>query len=234
MPKLPPTPDYILKDARKYLIQDRGDMADWLAKDARDGLRLFLNTLENFIEQEEKREVATLEKYAKPDDGEFWSQHYPYQWQQIIGSQLRNSFIVSLISLCEFHIGVLCRDVVTLTNAKITHEDLKGGFFVRARKFLETFAVFTSPSQVDWERISDLYVLRNSIVHNAALVDSGRNSDRLQAFIERTPGISNPSAGVLEIQKEFCAYALERVENFMDLLHNQYVGLCTRLESNEG
>lgn len=232
MQKLPAVPAYIAANARNSLLRDKGEMSHWLVKDNLEELHLFLGSLEGFIEQEEKREVAALEKYARDNDGEFWAEHYPYQWQQIIGSQLRKSFVVSLMSLAEFHLGILCRDVATITEAKITHEDLKGSMFTRARKFLEHFAGFVSPSQSDWERISDLYALRNSIVHNAALVDIDKNSSRLEAFMQRAPGISIPSAGMLEMKKEFCVFALDRVEAFIEALHQQYVGLCVRIESN--
>ena len=228
MPKLPLVPDYIATVARSYMLQDKGAIACSLFIDSRDELGLFLKTLEGFIEKEEQKEVVALEKLAKPDDGEFWALHYPYQWQQIIGSQLRKSFLVSLISMCEFHIGLLCGDVATLTNARITHEDLKGGIFVRARKFLETFAAFAEPSQDEWEVINDLYILRNSIVHNDALVDSDRKASRLETFIKRAPGISIPSAGMLEIGKVFCVYALDSIDTFMASLHQQYVDLCVR------
>jgi hypothetical protein len=205
-------------------------MAHWLVKGNLDELRMFLGTLETFIEQEESQEIAALEKHAAGSDGEFWARHYPYQWQQIIGSQLRKSFVVSLISLAEFHLGLLCRDVATLTQAKITHEDIKGSMFTRARKFLETFAAFTSPIGSEWEMIGDVCALRNSIVHNAALVDLDKNTQRLEAFMQRAPGISIPSAGMLELQKEFCDFALNGVETFIENLHEQYVGLCARLE----
>lgn len=234
MPKLPPVPEYISRDFRKHMLQDKGSMTYSIAKDDIGELSLFLNVLDDFIEQEEKRQVAELGKQAKPDDGEFWATYYPYQWQDVIGNRLRESFIVSLIALCEFHVGVICRDVAIVTNAKITHEDLKGGIFLRARKFLETFADFKSPSPAEWEAITDFYTLRNSIVHNASLVDYGRNSERLQAFIKRTPGISNPSIGMLVIKIEFCVYALGKVDAVIDALKKQYVDLCTRLECSEG
>ena len=233
MPKLPTVPDYITADFRRHLLSDKGSMGRWLVEDNLDELRMFRGTLEKFIEEEETREVAALAKHAGADNGEFWADHYPYQWQQIIGSQLRKSFVVSLISLAEFHLGFLCRDVAVVTEAKITHEDLRGALFIRARKFLEMFAQFTAPAQADWELVGDLYSLRNSIVHNAALVDTGRNSERLVEFMRRAPGISVPSAGMLEMKKEFCIFALDSVTSFLGVLQQQYVALCSRLERED-
>ena len=231
MPKHPQPPNSMFRDARMYILADKGNSNKRIVSDNLSGLRLYLTTTEEFIEREEAREIESLEKHAGASSPDFWAWHYPVQWQEIIGSQLRKSFVVSLVSLAEFHIGMLCRDVVTITEAQITIDDLKGNIFSRARKFLETFARFTSPAQVDWELMGDIYALRNNIVHNAALVEADRNSSRLESLMQKAPGISNPSAGILDIKKEFCLYVLSHVETFMNDMHNEYAELCNRVES---
>jgi len=232
MPKLPPVPDYIAAGTKDRLIRDKGTMAKVLYSDDLEELKLYRETLEVFIHNEESKEVAALEKHAEPGDGEFWSYHYPYQWQDIIGSQLRKSFTVSLLSLAEFHLGLLCRDVAEVVEARIKCEDLKGNsVFARAKKYLEAFGNFQSPPQAVWELVGDLYALRNSIVHNAALVDIDRNSARIQSLERKAPGISFPSAGVLDLKSEFCTFAIEKVEGFLNDLHQEYVRLCDSLET---
>lgn len=205
-------------------------MAWFIISDNMSELRQFLTTTEDFIAKEEAREIGILEKHSGSSDPDFWAHHYPFEWQDVIGSQLRKSFVVSLMSLAEFHVGLLCRDVATITEAKITIEDLRGNVFSRARKFLETFAGFTFPTQGEWEFVGDLYALRNNIVHNAALVDTDRNAARLEAFMKKAPGISNPSAGFLKIEKGFCLYILDQVEKFLRDVHAEYVALCGSVE----
>jgi hypothetical protein len=210
--------------AREYLIQEKCATSHWLLTDNLSELRLFSETLESFIEKEERRDVEALAPHATYPD--FWADHYPYQWQQIIGSQLRQSFVVSLMSATEFHLGLLCRDVATIIQATITHDDLKGGSVARSRKFLNAFAHFGTPAEKSWQIIEDLYALRNNIVHNAGLVDAGRDSKRLAVMMKRSPGISKPSAGTLEIKREFCNYALNAVDKFFHDLHHQQDLLC--------
>jgi len=218
---LPSPPPHITENAHKRLAQEMGKTARWLTTEN------LLETLENFIAQEERKEVEALEPHAT--GGDFWAYYYPYQWQQIIGGQLRKSFIVSLMSSAEFHLNLLCRDVAIIAKASITHEDLRGSTIARAKKFLDAFSGFTSPPEVHWELIADIYTLRNSIVHNGALVDTGdKNSKRIATLMSRAPGISNPSSGVLEIEPEFCKYALESVENFFTELHEQFVIFCRK------
>lgn len=224
---LPSPPPHITENAHKRLAQEMGKTARWLTTENLSELKHFLETLENFIAQEERKEVEALEPHAT--GGDFWAYYYPYQWQQIIGGQLRKSFIVSLMSSAEFHLNLLCRDVAIIAKASITHEDLRGSTIARAKKFLDAFSGFTSPPEVHWELIADIYTLRNSIVHNGALVDTGdKNSKRIATLMSRAPGISNPSSGVLEIEPEFCKYALESVENFFTELHEQFVIFCRK------
>ncbi|WP_029918782.1 hypothetical protein [Nevskia soli] len=226
MPKRPSNSVALAKVAREALIQDECATSRWLATDNLSELRLFLDTLENFIENEERRDVEALKPHAKYPD--FWADHYPYQWQQIIGSQLRQSFLVSLMSATEFHLGMLSRDAASIVQTPISHDDLKGSMLTRSKKFLEAFAHFSAPSHSSWEIIGDLYALRNSIVHNAALVDADRNEGRIAAMMKRSPGISQPSAGMLEMKREFCSYAHKAVESFFNDLHDQQILLCRR------
>ncbi|WP_417661231.1 hypothetical protein [Pseudomonas sp.] len=218
-------PPHIIENAHKRLAQEMGRTARWLTTENLSELRHFLETLENFITQEERKEIEALEPHATSEG--FWEYYYPYQWQQIIGDQLRKSFIVSLMSSAEFHLNLLCRDVAIIAKASITHEDLKGSTIARARKFLDAFSGFTAPKEALWELISDIYTLRNSIVHNSAIIDTNdRNSKRITALMGRAPGLSNPSAGVLEIRPDFCHHALSSVEDFFAQLHEQFVIFC--------
>jgi hypothetical protein len=218
------THETLAKDARDCLIRSECYMSWDLVTDNLYRLRLFLDTVEGFIEKEEHREVEALKPYAT--DGDFWAENYPYQWQDIIGSQLRQTFIVALMSATEFHLSHLCGDTATIVRSPISHDDLKGSLFACAQKFLSAFGTFSAPSARTWELIGDLYKLLNAIVHNAAMVDSHK-AGRLEALVERAPGIAM-SSGFLEIKREFCLYTYDLVESFFRELHEQQVALCRR------
>ena len=228
MPLAKMTSETMAQIARMHLIEEQGATRKWLFEDNLNELRLFHATLEDFVEREEKRQVDQLSPLATHPD--FWADHYPYQWQDVIGQQLRHSFVVSLASASEFHLGLLCGDVATVVQAPI---DLKGGLISRSRKFLSAFAGFKAPNESAWQALGDLYVLRNCIAHNAALVEVDKDASRLNAFIARSPGISVPSAGLLEMKREFCTYALSAVESFFTDLHASFVALCQRV-ANDG
>src|SRR6185436_4007495 len=81
------------------------------ATDAITGLKFYLETLESFIEGEREREISRLSKHVEhlssDDQGEFWAWHYPVHWDEIFANQLRSSFIVTLMSLAESHLGMV-------------------------------------------------------------------------------------------------------------------------------
>lgn len=224
-------PEYLVKAAREHLIQERRATAKWLLDDNLEELRLFQTTLEDFVEAEEKRDIEALAPFATTPD--FWMYNHPYQWQDIIGSQLRQSFVMSLASATEFHLGLLCRDTASVLQSPISHEDLKGGLITRARKFVLAFGRFNSPPETTWQNLADFYVLRNTIAHGGALVDTDREGKRLVAFMQRNPGISVPSAGMLKIERQFTSHMLDVVQRFFEELHGEFIALCVRVERDE-
>lgn len=217
--------EMLARDGRKGLIEDECTLSRWLVTDNLRELHLFLGTLEDFIETEEKREVEALAPHA--NGGDFWAENYPCHWQDIMGSHLRQSFVVSLISATEFHLGHLCRDTAAIVQSPISHDDLKGKLLAQARKFLFDFGKFSAPIERTWELIGDIYTLRNAIVHNASMVDGSRQPKRLVTLTRRAPGISI-SSNFLEIKREFCIYTHDLVESFFKELHEQQVALCRR------
>jgi len=222
------------KHVREMLIREECATARSILTGNLEELTLFSDSLEDFIAKEEKRAVKALLPHAE-EDGDFWANHYPYHWQDIIGAQLRQSFVVSLMSATEFHLDWLCRDTAQVVQAAITHEELKGTALERARRFLNAFAQFTAPPDALWEEIGDLQALRNNIVHNAALVDAEHsNKRRLAGVMKRRPGISNPSTGLLKLERAFSEYALATVQRFFDELYAQQKALCKRAASTIG
>jgi hypothetical protein len=76
------TYETLAKEVRDFLIQDECAMSRYLVTDNLNELRLFLDTVEGFIEKEEHREVEALKPYAMGSD--FWAENYPYQLRNAI------------------------------------------------------------------------------------------------------------------------------------------------------
>lgn len=184
--------------------------SSWLANSNLDELRLFLDTTEKFIEVEEKRAIESLESHATHPD--FWAENYPWEWQQIIGSQLRHAYLGSLLAATEYHLRQICRNAARITNSKINADDLKGSYLEQARKYLGSVVDFSTPSNRVWETVCDLYVLRNVIVHNGGAVDREGPKKRLESLAKRSLGLTVHDN--VHINKEFIVFAHNTIKAF--------------------
>jgi len=205
---------------RDYWIAERGAIGwDLIAMNFNE-LRRFLTTLEEFIEKGELREVTEIEReHGSRVD---WAEHHPYHWQDIIGTQLRQSYIVSLMSATEWHLKSVFQDVGMILGMRLPS-------FRNMHKFLKDTANFSKPSGDTWDFFDDLRELRNVVVHRAGFVDGDKYKDKVKGFVEATPDLELDS-GFVKVTAVFCRSAHDRIERFFEELHEEYVELCRRLE----
>jgi hypothetical protein len=211
--------------ARKLLIETGDHMAKWLIQHSLYEMELFFNSIETLIEKEEKRQLSDLEEFLKTvsedERREVLSKHYPFEWKQIIGAHFRSSFLITLMSITEDSLSMICTQISTMVDSQISHKDLKGSILEGSKKFLQTIGHFSTPSDDDWTTIFDLYKVRNMFVHNRGSLDDSTTAKRIQSFMKRAPGISNDS-GFIKLRKDFCSYALEQVRQlFLHLEEEQ-------------
>ncbi|HXD32675.1 MAG TPA: hypothetical protein VN643_16250 [Pyrinomonadaceae bacterium] len=196
-----------------------------------DGLEFYLKTLEKFISDKEDEEVSNLRQHADqwPTDkqGEFWAWHYPGHWEEIFASQLRSSFVVTLISLAESQVGMVTEQVSEIA-AIPKSPDSNGGQFERHRKQLKQAGL--SPNDACWNSLYDIRSIRNCLVHANSRIRDSRKADsrkekHLRLLINRLPGLSAPY-DVVELSSEFPKYCLERVKEFVVDLYKETSVLC--------
>ena len=214
---------------RNYWIDEEGGIRWDLIRINLDELGHFLQTVEGFIAREESQEVADIEReFGECVD---WAEHYPWHWQDIIGSQLRQSYVVSLMSATEWHLKSICSEVNGILQAAVEPDDLKGGTLSRTRKFLTKIAKFSKPSTTMWDDVANIYLLRNILVHNTGMFD-GEKKGQVAAIMRQFPGIKLES-GFVRFGPKFCRSVHQRVEGFFKDLQGEYVRLCQRLARSE-
>lgn len=196
------------------------------------GLDFYLQTLEQFINEKERQEVSDFKRHADhlpaERQGEFWAWHYPVHWKEIFASQLRSSFIVSLVSIAESHVGMVSEQALKIAQAPLKPRDLRGGFFERHRTRLETFADFQRPSASSWDGLCSIRDIRNCIVHASGRLFNAKNKKRLYSLVDSLPGLT-ASYDVLEFAPEFPAWAIGEVRTFIDALYEEAADLCVRI-----
>ena len=199
------------------------------ATDAITGLKFYLETLESFIEGEREREISSLSKHVEhlstDDQGEFWAWHYPVHWDEIFANQLRLSFIVTLMSLAEFHLGMVAEQTAEIASTPLKSRDLRGSSLDRDRRFLESLAGFNRPSQSSWNSLNEIREIRNCLVHANSTTYRSHNQKRLESLVHKLPGLS-ATHGVIELSNEFPRHCLAVVKNFLIELYDEASAMC--------
>ena len=197
-----------------------------------EGLKFYLETLESFIDNEREKEISTLkrkiEHLSEDDQGEFWAWHYPVHWDDIFASQLPASFVVTLMSLAESHLGMVAEQACQIANTPLKSRDLRGSSFERDRRFLESLVAFNRPAQKTWDSLDEVRVIRNCIVHANSTIYRSHNEKRLESLVNKLPGL-DATHGVIELSKEFPQHCLAVIKNFLTELYDEASTMCQKL-----
>lgn len=197
-----------------------------------NGLKFYLRTLEEFIDREREQEISGLKRHAEQlsqdRQGEFWAWHYPVHWDQIFASQLRSSFVVTLMSLTESHVGMVAEQACEIFGVPLSRRELHRSTFEQRREQLEKRAGFTRPADKSWETLHKVRAIRNCIVHAGSRIYDDSNPERLRSLIPTLPGIS-AQHDVIELSPEFPMHSLKTIEGFLTELYEEALSLCQRV-----
>lgn len=194
------------------------------AHSALEGLRMYLSTIETFIESEKRSEIDSLSMRAEqlPDSAkeEFWAWHYPVHWDDIFATQLRSSFLVTLMSLVESHVSTVAKESHGKAQVAIGPRDLHGCHLERHRKYFDKVLSFQTPTAEQWNSICGLSDIRNQIVHAQSLAWSpnDKTRSRLERLARQLPGVS-VDYSVFQFDTAFPQHALDQVASFIQCLY---------------
>ena len=182
--------------------------------DETEGARFYFDTLVKFIESQEQKAVQYLEGVAEtiPDKhkGNFWEDNYPYCWKDIFEEILKESFIISLLSVLEVYLDRTCN--ILHHHKSIKWEEFKGDSqFHKYRKWL-TQNVLTV-SSLDWDTIYKLWRTRNVIAHNQGQCKKEKDKRLLNQLADKIDGISIRDGWIL-IDPAFCKSTLLMIRKF--------------------
>jgi hypothetical protein len=219
-------PDYG-DEGRNYWICEEGSMMRNLCESNLRDLSYFLRTIEKFIDDGEHSETEEIVRRYKGRAVD-WSEEHPWWWQGVLGIQLRQSFIVSLISAAENHVSDVCESVRTICKLPLSLKHLNGSWIQRSHRLLVNLAGFSSPPESSWEKLDGIYLIRNVIVHSGGRIEEPKKIAKVEKLRKEAPGISVEDS-FLAIDSEFCEFAHDVVTGFFEQLHDQYRDRCREL-----
>ncbi len=137
---------------------------------------------------------------------------------------LRNSFLISVISLLEYEIGRICHRLINEYPKLNDCSDLRGGVLERFKKYWKKAGLSSSLFNSDpaWDEINKYYLVRNCIVHNKGLIRGARREPGLRPYAIRKkitdeiiifPEVR--SQDHIALTKQFCEEVINNIQTFL-------------------
>jgi len=182
--------------------------------DAMERARFYFDTLVEFIESQEQKELKYLKDVAEklPDNrkGNFWQYNYPIHWKDIFEENLKEAFIVSLFSVLEVYLVRTCEKLHDNKSQK--WEVCKGkSKLCKCRKCLMQYV--STVSSLDWDAIYKLWRIRCVFVHNQRECIRKKDKKILDQFADKTDGLSIRDEWI-QIDSAFCKNTLRIIREF--------------------
>ena len=210
-----------------------------------DELEFYFLTLENLIDEEERKEVSLLESAATKwvprwDEGDFWSENYPYWWKDVFATQLRFSFVVWAMAVLVHRLKSVCENCAILIGKEWKGAKDDKGLVQRARSFLVQAVRFVKPDKGLWEKLETTYQIRDYLVHHGIIApkpqvnDTSRwakDSRRIRPLIAKTNGIEIRNYQ-LAIAPDFCKSIVSIMKELFVQLHAEHIELCERVRGD--
>jgi hypothetical protein len=172
--------------------------------------------------EEQAKALAKMENIDSDRDfpNEYIYEEYTWAYEFTFSRYLRYSFIVLLVLTLEYQLTNLCNEISECHGLHIKVNDLRIDTIGRFKKYLRDFAGISSIEEL-WERIEDLFKVRNCIAHGAGNIHSSRNQERLRNLVTKSTtlfiGADNQSNNeVLIITPEFCTQAINDVRKLVE------------------
>jgi len=194
-----------------------------------DELKKYLDITEKYLEkaksdfethlseQAKKLSTANLSPKELDEINDFYGDEY-WRYSERFPRILRNSFLVSAISLLEYEMNVVCERLKKNQDLRISLSDLKGDVLERTRKYCQNAGLELPDNNTTWQDIKHYYKVRNCIVHTNGLVMELQHKDRkeLIPYLNSRRIISQDTIKQeIALTKQFCEEVIETIQTFL-------------------
>jgi len=194
-----------------------------LLSSARYGLEEYLENIEKFLKGKKsklRRQYLKWDdriKQLPPDKQEFYKQYWLEEFNQYsieFPRILRNSFLVTAISLLEFELAIICKKLKEQQQIPISWRELKGDTLEQAKRFCNVAGLNIASDNENWQNIQNVYLVRNCIVHNNGSIKGSKDERKLIKFAQQERIISQGEDKEIDLTKQFCKEVIALTEDF--------------------
>lgn len=206
---------------------------DFAFRSLKDYLEMVEKQFEAIREIERARTNLTPPPGLTEEEYQEWYSEYQAEvlyfedrYEHDFPSKTRYSFVVLLHIVLEDRLRATCNEIQKRRNLPITEKDLKGAPLERVSIFLKKIAGIDYNDQAGWQKLKDLQMIRDCIVHTNGKIDESRDKKRIYDLSKKNIGISSED-GSLAVDKSYCICALEAISAyFTGLLDCAGFGSC--------
>jgi hypothetical protein len=197
---------------------------EWFRSYRLDELKKYLDVTEKYLQKAKAEFEARSDEQIKelPDEKrqEFYDFYQDDYWQyaEKFPRILRNSLLVSAISLLEYEINVICESLKKKQDIRINLNDLRGDALERTRKYFQNAGLELPFNNHIWREINHYYKVRNCIVHTNGLIMELQYKDRkdLIPYLTRKGIISEDTIKKeIALTTQFCKEVIETIQVFL-------------------
>ncbi len=203
-------------------ITIRGDFDHLVSHQRLEKLKQCLYVTEEYLgKAKEEFEAKSCEElglnlYPKDVCDDIYNEeqwYYAVKFPRIV----RNSFLVTTLSLLEYEINVICNKLKIMQTIPINLSDLKGDVLDRTKIFYKLAGLDLQDNNLNWQEINKYYLVRNCIAHNNGLISGVKKEKELRVYITRKKIISEDKIDEeIALTASFCKEVIKTIQYFLN------------------
>jgi len=188
-------------------------------------LEEYLKTTEKYLLDATTNRGAWLDEQAEtlpPEErNEFYERNIDFYrtYAEIFPGILRNSFLVSVHSLLEHKMDLVCKRIKEERQIQINWSDLKGDTLDKFKLYSKLAGLDLQYDDQTWQEINNYCLIRNCIVHNSGSLKGFRDENRLRAYVTRKSIVSHDE---ITLTEQFCKEVVRTIRVFLNEVLEAY------------
>ena len=191
-------------------------------------LEEYLKTTEKYLLDVTTDRGAWLDEQAEalpPEErNEFYERNIDFYcaYADIFPMILRNSFLVSVHSLLEHKMDLVCKRIKEERQIASNWDDSRrGNALHKFKRYFKHAGLELTDN--DWQEINNYRIIRNCIVHNRGLIKGARQERELRYYITRKNIISQDTIREeIALTEQFCREAIKTIWEFLMKTYEAY------------
>jgi len=175
-----------------------------------DDLQFYLEEINKIIESR----VEIAEAFTEQELEEKGNLTFAYNYQNQPHNILRESILISLVTILERYIDVYCESFMIHYNLEISYKNLKGSTLDQFKTFTKKVLMLKLDfDHESWKKILGLYEVRNILVHRGGQIPNEKLG-RIENFVSQYNIFSIGEEKDIQLTHSSCLEAISSIKKY--------------------